>query len=143
MPSNTTFKPVRKIDFTADKLVFNGVGVTGTATLGSTTNIDYLLPDDNLLQGVQAYTKTANFGDTVSLQILDTSTGAVSGTPYAVISQYVSNWRLRDDAQVQMDKQLEYPANLLAGMTLRAAYTSTGLLAVKVAVNYDLHKVLV
>lgn len=144
MPSNTAFKPVNRNDFTADKLNFNGQGVQGSAAANTTTNIDYTLTDDNLLQGVQLYAKTAVFGDTVTLQVLDTANGTFTGTPNALLNQFATNWGLRDDAQIQLDKTLEYPAKILTGMVVRCVYRSTGTLsAVKVLINYDLHKVLV
>lgn len=137
MPTGTGFKPVRTADFTADKLLYNGTGVSGTAALGVITNIDYVLTSDVLITGMQLMTKGSVFGDNVSFQVI------MPGTTPAVLNQFVTNWQLRDDAQQQISKELSYPAKIVAGMALRLVYSSVGAVAVKIGINYDLHTVLV
>ena len=140
MPSNTTYNPPNTNAFVKSALNFNAQGVSTTVTAGTTANLDYTLTDDCLLTGICLITNQGNFGDTIKLQVVDT-TGAFSGTPGTVLLQAANNWNVVPSTDDQFD--LTYPAKIYAGLTLRAVYTSTGILNVFLAVNYKLHKCLV
>ena len=142
MPTGTTFKPLSASEFTADKLNFAGHGVLASAAPGVATNIDLVMTDDCLAQGVQMLTSGSAFGDYVHMQVVDAS-GAFTGAPGTVLNQFGTNWYMRGDSQFQLNKDMLYPAKVLAGMTMRIVYVSTGLTPVQVAVNYSLHKVLI
>jgi hypothetical protein len=141
MPSNTTYDPTNVGDFERTKLNYAAVGISGTASAGTTTNIDHALTDDSLLTGAQVLTDNAAFGDSITFQVVDVN-GVVfpAGT---VLGQFVTNWKLRSDSQEQISLQVPYPAKVYAGLYLRLIYTSTGASNVAVAINYSLHKVLV
>jgi hypothetical protein len=139
--TNSTFNPTKVADFDKLKLNFNGMGVIGTATAGTTTNIDLALTDDNLITGAMLQCQNMTWGDSVSLQVVDvTGVYAPAGT---VLSQFVTNWYVITDFERQIDLQINYPAKLLAGLYIRVSYTSTGTTAVNVSANYTLHKVMV
>ena len=140
MPSNTLYNPVRTVDFDKTKLTFDGQGVSATITAGATSNLDYILTDDCLITGLELIVNDGNYGDTVSLRLVDTTgfTGYPAGT---VLDQFGTNWNIAPVSDTQFD--IVYPAKIIAGLTLRVAYTSTGSNDVFLAVNYKLHKVLV
>ena len=140
MPSNTTYKPLCISDFEASKLNFNAQGVSVTATAGVVTNLDYTLLDDCLITGCWLLISGATIGDKIAFQVVDGS-GAFSGTPGTVLNQFVSNWYLSTCVDTQFD--MDYPAKIYTGLTLRLVFTSTGSTNVSIAANYKLHKVLV
>ena len=107
-PPTTTFAPKTCAEFTSDKLNFNGIGVFGTALPGEVTNIDYVTTEDNLFQGVQLYTKGSVFGDFVHLQILDAANPYLA-VPGYMLNQFSTHWLMRDDSQLQLNKELDYP----------------------------------
>lgn len=140
MPSNTTYNPPNTNAFVKSALNFDAHGVNTTITAGATANLDYTLTDDCLLTGVGLITNQGSYGDTMNLQVIDT-TGAFTGVPGALLLQAATNWNVVPSTDDQFD--LTYPAKLLTGMTLRVSYTSTGSQNVFLAVNYKLHKCLV
>lgn len=146
MPSGTTYAPQKTADMIATQLKFNGQGVSTTIPAGTTANLDYVLADDCCINGAKIITNNGNYGDKANFQVLDTATGtytlAATGTavPYAVLSQFLTNWYFSPTTNEKMD--LVYPAKILTGMTIRVKYTSTGVNDVFFAINYKLHKVL-
>lgn len=140
MPSNTTYNPPNVLSFVKTALQFDAQGVNSTITAGTTSNIDYLLVDDCLLTGLELIVNNGNYGDTVSLQIIDT-TGLFTGHAGYVLEQAASNWNVSPTSDTQFD--LVYPAKILTGMTIRVAYTSTGSTNPFIAVNYKLHKCMI
>lgn len=141
MPSGTQYNPINVDDFEKTKLNYDAVGVGGTATAGTTTNIDYAVTDDMLLTGAQVLTNTSVFGDSVSFQLVDVA--GLFYPPGSVLNQFVTNWQTRSDSQEQINLQVNYPAKVNAGLYLRLVYVSTGTSSVAVAVNYSLHKILI
>jgi hypothetical protein len=140
MPSNTTYNPPNIMSFVKSALNFDAQGVKTTAVAGGATNLDYTLVDDCLMTGMELIVNNGNYGDTMALQVIDT-TGAFTGVPGAVLMQVASNWNITPTCDMQFD--LSYPAKILTGMTLRAIYTSTGSNNVFLAINYKLHKCLI
>jgi hypothetical protein len=140
MPSNTGYNPLHIDDFEKDKLNYNGQGISVTITAGQTQNLDYTLTDDCLITGAWIISNAGNYGDYVHFQVVDPS-GTFTGTPGTVLNQFATMLYFPAQADTQID--IVYPAKILAGMTLRVVYTSTGDTNVFLAVNYKLHKVLV
>lgn len=137
---NSTYNPIHIDDFDKSKLTFDGQGTSGTLTATRTSTLDYTLTDDCLITGVELIINNGNYGDTLSLQVVDTTgfTGYPAGT---VLDQFASNWNVTPTSDSQFD--IVYPAKLITGLSLRISYTSTGLINVFVAANYKLHKILV
>jgi len=140
MPSLTTYRPVKVADFEATKLNYDAYGTSMIVTAGSTQNLDHTLTDDCLITGAWLVTSDGYCGDTASFQVVDTS-GAFTGVPGYVISQFVTHWYLPSTTDTQLE--LAYPAKIYAGLTLRLVYHSTGVSNPFIAINYKLHKVLV
>lgn len=117
----------------ASKIQTAAVGVSGTATANTTTNIDFALTDDSLIRGIEIGVVNSNPGDTMTLQVI--VGGSVVATP-------VTSW----NAPV-MSNTIRYesvaPQKIPGTATLRLRYTSTSLLtSPTVAINYLLLKVL-
>jgi hypothetical protein len=141
MPSNTTYNPVSVSDFEKNKLNYNGRGVSVTIPKGTSVNLDYTLTDDCLLTGVWLIIGRGNYGDSLTVQVLDLSNIYGYGAG-AVLNTFVTNWYMPPSSATQID--IPYPAKIITGLTLRVIYTSTGTVDDPfLAINYKLHKVLV
>lgn len=139
---NSTLQITSNSDFTNANVALNNQYTKGTVAAGSTQNIDYTLVDDCFITGGELITYGANFGDTVLFQVVDVNNILGKGENF-VCNQY-DNKILKNDTynqQQSITKSL-YPAKIIAGLTLRLVYSSTGLVPVQVGINYDLHKAL-
>lgn len=139
MPINTNFNPIKIEDFDKTKLMANGMGVKTLIPVGTTASVDLVLTEDHLLSGVWSIVSNGNFGDEITLQIIDTN-GTYTGVTGYVLAQFI-HWYLPANTAMQFD--VPYPAKILGGMSIRAIYKSTGSSDVSFAANYKLHKVLI
>lgn len=137
---NSTYNPISIQDFDKTKLNFNAQGTTAVCVAGQSTNIDFALNDDMLLTGAWLIANGGNYGDTATMQVIDTA-GAFTGVAGTVLNQFMTNWYIPQTASEQFD--IQYPAKILAGMTLRVIYKSTGTSSPFVAINYKMHMVLI
>lgn len=135
MPSNTVYNPEKTADFVKSKLNFNGQSIRGEVETSQTTEADYTLADDHLLTGGVLLVKEAKIGDKVSLQIVHPTFG--------VVNEFVKEYGLAEDQQVQFSLNLEYPAKLATGLKIRCKYEASSDPAKRQFVlNLLLHKVL-
>lgn len=143
MPSNTGYNPQHEWEFEKSKLNADGQGVQGSATAGSTTNFDVVLTDDCLYTGVWIAVSGSANGDAAKLQVIDTN--GITGFPPGTVLLQAVNWGIPGfNFSEQFD--YNYPAKVLATMTIRIIYTSAaGLLggAPYCVFNHKLHKVLI
>jgi hypothetical protein len=136
MPSNTDFNPLNVSEFEKNKMNKDARGVIGTATAGTSTNLDFILTDDILMAGGHAFlAKGAAWGDKVDFQAVHPIAG--------VVNQFITGWYLNPDSTQQPLPPSNYPAKIPAGLTLRVVYHSVGATDVEIAVNYNFEKVLV
>jgi hypothetical protein len=140
MQDTSTYNPVTINDFDKTKLNSDGQGAAATIPAGTTVNIDYTLVDDCELTGAWFISNGGTFGDYCHFQIIDGS-GAFTGTPGTLLNQFITNWYVPSETSEQFD--IMYPAKILAGLTVRVIYHSTGTTDVFAAINYKLHKVLI
>lgn len=141
MPTGTNYKPYRASELESNKVNANAQGVSGDISFGASSNIDYTFVDDCLITGTILFTKNANYGDKINLQIVDVT--GVTGYPIGtVLLQVATNWYVCPDSHVDVDFQ--YPAKLMAGLALRVVYISagTGTGTTTAYMNYKLHKCL-
>jgi hypothetical protein len=134
MASNTKYNPEHINYFEKSKLNKDGQGVTGTALAGQVTNIDYTITDDSLITGGFLLVSGAVWGDFVDFQVLN---GA------AVAAQFITNWYIDPSIVSQQITKSNYSAKLVTGLKIRVVYHSVGGSNVKIAINYDLEKVLI
>lgn len=136
MPINTTYNPEKVSDFQKSKLTFAGRSLTGIVNENETVNADYTLSDDTLITGGVLIVKEAKITDKVSLQVVHPILG--------VVNEFVTEYRLAEDQQVQFKLDLPYPAKLVAGLAIRCKYEASDENGTRTfALNLLLHKVLV
>ncbi|TXH10650.1 MAG: hypothetical protein E6R04_04775 [Spirochaetes bacterium] len=120
--------------FTSDNVAFAGAAASGDAVASETKNVDYSVPFDACLTGAVVIVQGAKIDDKVSLQVVHPT--------YGVLNEFVTDWFMADDQSEQFALQLNYPANVPAGLTIRAVYKATADEGTrKVRINYFLHKV--
>jgi len=137
----STYKPLKVSDFEASKLNFLGVGVTASCTSNGVTTIDYLLVDDCLITGGTILVSNGTFGDKIDLQIVDVNNTLGYGANF-ILNKFVLGWYIQTGPSI-VPISVPYPAKVYAGLAIRVIYTSVGSSANSLAVNYNLHKVLV
>lgn len=132
--------PIQQKPF-ADAIGFRArlTGITGIATSGQVTNIDYKFTEPRFINGGKLILKNHVMGDSLKFQIVDKDNvfGYGSGI---VLDEFVSNWNVAEDKQDQGDYLVSYLARVPTNIYLRLAYTSTGETDVAVALNLYLHK---
>lgn len=132
MSSNTIYIPTG-VELDPSKVQGAGQGVSAVCGAQTTTNIDLALSDDMILTGLHLLSFGSSSGDYIGLSVL------VSGV---TVAAPVTTWYLAQNSD--NDFLLNIPIKLIAGMTLRAIVTTTGLLTTpRVAINYKLWKILV
>ncbi len=121
-------------DFNAYRVNFKGFGFTGTASAGQLTNLDYKLTESRLVYGGQIILKNHEFADKLSFQVVDVDNilGLGAGV---VLGEYMKDWHVASDVQTQPPVFVNYPTDVMAGLYLRIAYTSTGSTNVEAAIN--------
>lgn len=143
---NTTFNPDTIDGFTKNLMAVDWQSVQATVTAGSTQSIDFFVPEDMLLVGLQMLAKGSLFGDTATLQIVCVTGTLLNGVticpPNSVLNQFGTNIGMCDDMQTKIDMVAQFPAKLQGGLTIRCIYNSTGSSPVQVIMNYKLLSVL-
>lgn len=130
---NSTYRPTHKAQFESDKVDFDGKSVAGSAIESQTFNLDLTFSDDYLLTGGTLLCKGACWGDKVNFQVVHPA--------YGVVNQFVTEYRLKTDSEQQFNIDLEYPAKIAAGLTLRIVLMTTEEVGIrKVACNLYLHR---
>lgn len=136
----STYNPGSWKDIYASSVAFASVGIAQPCQPHTSTNIDLVLTDDIFIRGIEFLASGALFGDTVSLQVIDTA-GVTGAPPGTVIATVVSAFNVATDQQKFLAYEAVAPKKALATMTIRAIYTSNSLLVpVNVAINYILLK---
>lgn len=134
---------MRKVaDLNSTLVNFRGKGFSGTATAGQSTNIQYLVSERRLITGVEVILVNHHADDTMHFQVVDVDNvlGYGAGT---VLNTFGESWNVCADESCQGQLHIPYPADILAGLYIRIAYTSVGNTNVSVKCNLFLHKVLV
>lgn len=116
------------------KIEFNGVGV-GAVVPASTTDyaIDYPLTGDVFLTGAKMNASGACGDDRIKVQI-------VLGT--TVYKQFIDWYSLDMDTQLPIPSKIPASHPVLGAAKIRALYTNTCTIPVKVRVNYHLYNIL-
>jgi hypothetical protein len=136
MATNTTYNPEKVSDFEKSKLNFLGQSISESTLENTTKNVDLTLTDDFLLTGGVLMVKNGKMTDKVSLQIVH--------PVYGVVNEFVKEYRVVEDEQVQFKIDLPYTAKLPAGLKIRCSYIASSELGERTfALNIFLHKVLV
>ena len=118
---------------------FRGTGVSGTASNGTTTNINLDLTEERYINGVRLILQNHVFGDSVNFEVVDKNNILGYGAG-AVLDRFGADWYVNPDSACQGDILIDYPARVIAGLTIRIVYNSTGAEDVGVKANIYLHK---
>lgn len=124
----------RNSDFNADRVNFSGFLISGTASAGTTTDIDYQLPGERLIYGGQVILSGHVFDDWMTFQVVDVDNILGYGAN-TVLGEYIPSWGVASDTQIQPAVHTDYPTKVASGLYIRIKYTSTGGDPVKVKVN--------
>lgn len=120
--------------FTSDNVAFAGKSISGVAVASEIKAVDLLLTADHCLTGCLVLVHGAKIGDTTSLQIVHPT--------YGVVNTFATDWFMSSDRENQFILDLSYPANLAAGLTIRALYKATAEAGSRtIMINYLLHRV--
>lgn len=135
-----TIHYVRRVaDLDADKAKYKLQGFKGTATVNSTTTIDWKFPEERWVSGGILLAQGTHWGDKVALQIIDKDNVLGYGAN-TVLDEYVTDFYLVTDTEFQVQLESPYVALVPANVYLRLLYTNTSLLdAVEVAFNLVTH----
>lgn len=135
MATNTIYNPQRKSEFVKDNLQFSGQVIYFECLPSTNTFSDLLLTDDYLLTGGRLLVENGNLADKLYIQIVHPTLG--------VLNEFISGYRISPDTSLQLDLDLDYPAKLSAGLSIRARYISDVATPTrKIALNLYLHKVM-
>jgi hypothetical protein len=137
MPTNTTFKPLNDSEFNSGAMQINMQAVQGSVSPGEYTNIDLLLIEDHLLQGVaKLFVYNADKDDTIHLQVIH--------PVYGVVNQFATGLYINPQIVDQDIFIPNYTAKLPAGLSIRLVYLAANSGTTRsIKINWLLHKVLV
>jgi hypothetical protein len=139
---NSKYAPMSKSEYSKVDLNANYTGNKFTASKNSTTTNDFLISDDNLVDGAVLTVLDAVSGDHVTFQVIDKDNVLGYGVN-VVLGQYVTNWYMDPQSSKQMDLSSSYPAKIFGGLYLRTIYVSVGEdVDPTVIVNFKLQKIL-
>lgn len=139
----------------ADGFRFRGKGIGGTATAGTSTNIDYKITEERYINGVDLIVKNHVTGDKLKFQVIDKDyvyAGVLYPATYGgiawpvaaptgvLLDEFGTDWYLSEDTQKQGSILLPYPARILPNLYIRLVYTSIGNTNVDLYANLFLHK---
>lgn len=118
------------------KLQIQGIG--GTCPSAQVTNIDWRVPDERWVTGGILVSASANWGDTVSLQVIDIDNvvGFGAGT---VLATFAKDVFLYPGSGLQLSTDVSYVALVVTGVYIRLVYTNTGVTAAGIALNLKTH----
>lgn len=121
--------------FNSDAVKFAGAAASGDVLALETKNVDYTVPFDVVLTGAVVIVKNASIDDKISLHVAHPVAG--------IMETFVTDWFMAEDDNQQFALQLNYPANIPAGLIIRAVYKADGVqLTRQVRINYLLHRVI-
>lgn len=120
--------------------LFRRVRGVSASINNAATNIDFVVPFAKCkITGLQIL--AAKLGDKAKFQVLDTSTGTISGVPNLVLNTFGQDVYVAPD---QADYPSKYDADLIQGMTLRIVFDAVDQILDPprtIYVNFDLHEV--
>jgi hypothetical protein len=129
----------KESDMDADKVKFRGVGISFTATAGTTTSYDYKLTEARLISGTRLLIRNQAWADTIRFQVVDVDNVLGYGAG-VVLDEFATNWCVTTEKEDQGPTILPYSAEVLANLYIRFIYNSTGAQNVDVKCNIWAHK---
>lgn len=117
---------------------FAGKTVRALVAAGQTANIDFKVEGaaGRKLNGGRMMAYNAHEDDEIIFQIVDKDNILGYG-PDTVLDEFLT-WTVFKGVPMELD--LPYGSDILDGLWIRGIYKSNGIVAVKVAINFDLHR---
>lgn len=117
-------------------------GTFFTASNSATTEHDFLVTDDHIIDGAEISVIGAPVvGDYLIAQVVDKDNVMGYGAG-VMLNEFVPKWYIAPGIVKQLNHESKYPAKIYHGLYLRIKYVSVGSVDVSVIVNFKLHKVL-
>lgn len=120
----TIFSLLRASDLTTKNSVYKLQGFTGTGTANTTTNIDWVFPQERWVSGGLVFVKTPHWGDKITIQIIDIDNTLGYGAN-TVLREFATDFMVRDDSQFQCHIEIGYVALVYSGLYARIVYTNS------------------
>lgn len=117
------------------------LGVSGTASASTTTNIDTKINDDCLVRAIRPVLQDMNFGDYIDLYVIDKD-GAYF-PPNTILKHPIQNYYIDYLQPFNSRYEAVAPYKVLGGLYFRLSYTNSSILVpVRVKINFELLKAL-
>jgi len=117
----------KRSDFDSDRVTPAHVGFTGTASANATSNIDYKVTADSVLDRIQLIFSSSLLGDKYTVQIVDKD-NALGGGANIVVASVFNEFNVDTALQTQVDYTSPIPIAIPANTYIRVRYTATALL---------------
>lgn len=127
---------VRSYPFASGDFDFLGDGMFDTCLAGQVKEIDYEFTEDLYVNGGMIVLEGSVLGDWIEVHVIHPVYGTVKTY---IKKRYVPSSPAGSPSPV-MEVKTPYAGFIPAGLKLRFKYHSTGIVPVKIGVNYDLHK---
>jgi hypothetical protein len=115
-------------------------GFRGTATAGTTTNIDFAIgAEDRHISGLSLMLVNHAEADTIGLSIVDVDNILGYGAG-VVLKTFAQTWNVDHEKSHQGTNSFNFVAKILAGLYIRVSYVSTGGTNVTVKLNTIIFK---
>lgn len=139
---NSKYAPINSSEYGAKDLNSNFQGTFFTAVNSTTTQHDYLVTDDHIIDGSEiSVIGDPALGDYLIAQVVDKDNVLGYGVN-VTLNTFIPKWYVVPGIIKQINSESKYPAKIYSGLYLRIKYVSVGLVNVDVVVNLKLHKVL-
>jgi hypothetical protein len=138
---NSKYSPSSKSEYGAKDLNLDVQGVKYDITANSTQDLDFLISDDYIMDGMILDAVNHVLGDKVTFQVVDIDNVLGYGAN-VVLKQFGTDVYMAPGLTRQVNADSVYPAKVFAGLYLRIKYTSVGETNPTLLVRYNLHKVL-
>jgi hypothetical protein len=127
--TNTTFNPDTIHEFSKNSMEFKGQKVMVEAASSKETSVDFEITEDTLITGARVQAVGACEADEIKFQVINKD---------MVVTTFI-DWYIQNGV---IEKELNYPAKLPAGLVVRAVYKNTcAMMSVNVYINFYMHKV--
>lgn len=139
--NNSKYSPGSKSEYGAKDLNLDVKGAKYEVTANSTQDLDFLISDDCIMDGMIIDVIDHALGDKVTFQVIDKDNILGYGAN-VVLKQFGTDVYMAPGIVRQVNAESVYPAKVFAGLYLRIKYTSVGTSNPTVLVRYNLHKIL-
>lgn len=119
-PNVKVMSPFGAKTFAGLRIFARNKGAKFSVVSSGTTNCDFLVPYANTkITGLELI--GGEIGDTVTLQVLDTEAGTLSGVPYYMLNEFATDINIPANFY---GREAKYDADLIQNLTIRVVYTS-------------------